>query len=162
MHDDLRGSTSAKAGRARQRILLVTPEPVLGVALSQYLTSYFAHVALATSLETARSMLATSPFDALVLDVGLEHGAHPTDSAAAKANAAACLVSACPALHGRVIMLADDLPTPRLTGVREVLAKPVPGSELLRAIDGCLGPRLHRAGSRHLVRPAQPVRRSDR
>jgi DNA-binding response OmpR family regulator len=143
---------STSGARARSRILLITPEPVLGVALSQYLSEFFAQVALATSVATGCAMASgarTGRYAAIVVDAdALDTQALDADArseeAAAFSGPLARLIAAHPTLRGRIVVLGA--PRRELTvGAREVLSKPAPGTELLRAIDDCVGPGLRKA-----------------
>jgi DNA-binding response OmpR family regulator len=159
MHDEPRtgapstAASSATGARARPRILLITPEPVLGVALSQYLSGFFAQVALATSVATGCAMASGSRsgrrYAAIVVDAdaldaqGLDADQASSGSAPVS-DPLTRLIAAHPLLRGRIVVLGTPHRVLAL-GAREVLSKPAPGSELLRAIDACVGPGLRKA-----------------
>jgi CheY-like chemotaxis protein len=158
MHDEPRAgapsllASSASGARARPRILLITPEPVLGVALSQYLSGFFAQVALATSVATGCTMAsgartgryAAIVVDADALDADACDAASPSPDTAHAGDPFARLLAAHPLLRGRIVVLGAPRRALAL-GAHEVLSKPAPASELLRAIDACVGPGLRKA-----------------
>jgi CheY-like chemotaxis protein len=161
MGDDKRGGTPrdyaddasgvALRVRVRARVLLIQPDPVLGVALSQFLSGYFAQVALATSPDTALGMLRShAGYAAVLLDDAI--------GVSALRQVAEAAVQARPLLRRRMVLLGASLPDAAALGIRVVLAKPMPASTLLAAVDGCVGPGLRRALPRVLPASVPLVR----